>query len=219
MPKLLVAGTGQLSVLQIIARQTAYEFIGFLDDNKANAKTRELFGHKIVGGFDYLSQLDASDVFVVNSIARSAAIRASSTIRLQSYNARFANLCCDSLDLSMVKTGIGNIIGTDVIIEPNVKIGNHNIILSGTTIAHDTTIGNNNFIGLSSIIQGNVSIGDNTFLSAGTIVEPDDVIHDKSVTMAGAVVFQNVSAASVVIVKPPREIMISKSSRHYFDKL
>ena len=216
MKKLVVAGTGQLSVLQIIAKQPEYEFLGFLDDKKENQINRNLHGYNIIGGFDWLAEQEEEDVFVVNSIARSTLIRAKATQRLESFNASFANLYNHELDLSMSVIGVGNIIGNNVNIEPNVSIGNHNIILSGTNIGHDVKIGDNNFIGVSSILQGHVKVCNNVFLSAGTIVEPEIVINDRSVTMSGAIVFENVISDSMVITKPSRQIPISQNSRHYF---
>lgn len=216
MPKkrLVIAGTGQLSVLQILDLQDTYDFLGFIDDNQENARSRELLGNTILGGFDWLSTNSDTNLHIVNSIARTCAVRHHSTVRLSQFNPTFGNLLPKQTYTSNLQIGFGNIIGTNVTIEPNVKIGNHNIILSGTIIAHDTTIGNNNFFGLGVLVQGGVQIGNNVFLSAGTIIEPEVVIADSVLTMAGAIIYCDILSGAMALCKTSTIIPIPQGSLH-----
>lgn len=213
MKQLVIAGTGQLSLLQILKFMdiNIYNFLGFIDDN-ANNKKRNLYGHKILGGFDWIK--DKKDVYTINSIARTTKIREKSTKKLETYGAKFINLIHPSVNIEFAEIGVGNVIAEGVNLEPGVKIGNHNMILRSCSIGHDSTIGDFNFIGIGTIIQGGCIINNNIFLSAGTIIEPNLKIGKGCVSMAGSIIFNNLESSKLIINNPSKVINLPKNSKH-----
>ncbi|WP_339244657.1 acetyltransferase [Paenibacillus sp. FSL R10-2796] len=76
--------------------------------------------------------------------------------------------------------GEGNVILSNVIIEPFSSIVNNNIIWSNSVICHDSVIGNHNFIAANSIVGGFSEIIEGNFLGFNSTIK-DNVIVDKEV--------------------------------------
>jgi len=212
--ELVIAGTGYPPVLDIIKSQGVNGFIvrGFVDDNKDNW-SRDLCEYKILGTFEYLR--GKNDFYVVSSIARTCNIRKKSIQRLEQLGARFTNVIDYSVTSHNGITGIGNIIGKNVIIEPGCRIGSHNVISSGVHLGHDTTVGSYCFIGVNTIIQGHCNIEDSAFISAGCIIEPSITVGSGSVCMAGAIIMTNVRRNSLCFSKSAVQCPLGSESVHY----
>ena len=219
MKRVVVAGTGQLTVVEIINNDISGDLrlAGFIDDNLQNTK-RNLLGHDFLGDFGWIRDHN-EDLLVVNSIARTCKVRKQSTERLLDLGATFTNAIHKSASIDKsAKIGNGNIIGRNVIIESEVKIGDHNIILSNCVIAHNSVIGSYNFIGISTVIQGYCVVRDLSFLSAGVIQEPNSVISDRCVIGAGVVVDGKIESGMMALLRPGKIIRVPSFSKHYFDK-
>ena len=179
MVKVVIAGTGypELAYWSGAAKTidgAAIEVIGFLDDNILN-RSRSLNGFRIVGGFSEIGAL-GSDIFVVNSIARSMELRRETTEILRSYGARFTTMVHETALVRTEHVGDGTIIGPYVVAEAGVSIGEHCCILGGTTIGHDSSLGNFCFAGHGVRIQGHVQVNDGVFMGSACCVFPDVVV-------------------------------------------
>lgn len=172
--KLVVAGTGFPDVIPMIesinaANVSALDFLGFLDDNENN-KSRDLLGHSIIGGFEWLKSNE--DVLVFNSIARDLAIRDNVNKKLIGLGAKFISLLSPEVNLSYSEIGEGCFIGRGVYLGPKTQLDDYSLVLANTAINHDTVIGKNCFVGTGVNIQGHVKVGDNSFIASGAVLAP-----------------------------------------------
>jgi len=93
--------------------------------------------------------------------------------------------------------GKGNIIMSNVSIDPFSKIGHNNIISSGTVISHHCSIGDSNLFGPGCLISGSVSIGSNCTFGSGIIIEPNVSIPDGITIPSGCVIVSDPSSPIV----------------------
>jgi len=215
--KIVICGTGQLEILELIdsinkekANQEKYQLIGFLDDNLDNY-SRNLYGYKILGGFDWISNYK-NEVFVVNSIARSTKIRMKANLKLEKLGAKFINLIHPSVQLSHSKSiGTGNIIFENTALKINSSIGNHNMILSGFVLGHDSQLGSYCFAGHNAICQGNVLINDCVFLASGCNIAPSLRVNNFSTIGIGSVLLRDAAEGYTYIGNPAKGILMNKN--------
>lgn len=210
--KVLVAGTGQLSLIEIIESSPGISLEGFIDDNEDN-RFRNLQGYSVLGGFDWIKT--NSGFYVINSIARTTSLRKRTTEKLLDLGAEFTNIVHPTASTKGIKIGNGNIIGKNVVLEPGVEIGSHNMILANCVIAHDSNVGDYNFFGLNTILQGHVEVENLVFFGARSLVEPNINIKSRSLIMAGSNVFNNVPKDSMVVNRPSPIMEIPKNSQHF----
>jgi len=207
--KIVIAGTGYLDVIQVIDEinkfsENKLELLGFLDDCSENYK-RNLYGHKILGGFDWI-QNNHTEVYVFNSIARTTTIRSGAMDRLLNFGAKFCNVIHPSVNINYVQIGSGVYIGKNAYLELGCKIESHVMILENATIAHDSLIGENSFVGAGVHIQGNVNIGDMCFIASGAVIYPGLTIENHSTIGINAAQVINVRAGESYAAAPARRI-------------
>lgn len=215
MKKIVICGTGQLEILELIDEINEYsnpiekiEIIGFLDDNLNNIK-RDLNGYKILGGFDWITQYK-KDIFVVNSIARNTSIRKLANKRLENLGAQFINLIHPSVKLKYCKSiGKGNIIFEKSSLKVNSEVGDHNMILSGFILGHNSILGSYCFAGHNSICQGDVKIKDQVFLGSGCNISPSLIVKEKAVLGIGAILLRNAKSKYTYIGNPAKGYLLS----------
>lgn len=206
--KFVVAGTGFPDVLPLIKKinQSAfqdYELLGFLDDNKENKK-RNLFGFKILGGFDWIK--DKEEIFVFNSIARNPELRSLTTKKLESLGAKFLSLVSPEIDISYVKIGSGCLVDSGCYIGAKTTIGNHSMVLANAMIGHDSKIDKNCFIGTGANIQGHVTIGKNSFVAAGAIIAPGVTIGANCKIGFNSIITNDIQKGQVYFSRPAQKL-------------
>ncbi len=205
--KIVVAGTGYLEIINLINEmkidECEYELIGFLDDNKENFK-RNLYGYKILGGFDWI--INNKDVLVINSIFRDCDTRYKTTNKLLNMGAKLTKVIHKSVSCDVAKIGKGSIIGRNAVIEKGSHIGKHCVILHNTVIAHDTNIGEYCFLGHNVSIQGFNSIGNKVFIGTGSTSSPDIKIKNNSKIGLNCNLIKNVDEDAILIPPLPKRI-------------
>ena len=88
--------------------------------------------------------------------------------------------------------GEGNVILSNVVIEPYSEVYDNNIIWSNVLLCHDSIVGSHNFIAASSIIGGFSKVIDNNFIGFSTVIK-DNIIVNKEVL---------IGAKSLLLVSP-----------------
>lgn len=210
---LLICGTGQLEILQLIddinKSKKDCDFInliGFLDDNPENY-SRDLKGYRILGGFNWLEENNTEELYVINSIARTCEIRKESTLRLKSYGAKFTNLIHPSVNINYCNSiGIGNIIFEYTALKINSSIGDHNMLLNGVILGHDSVVGSYCFFGHNSVCQGNTKINNSTFIGSGSNILPSLTIKEGVTLSIGAILTCDAKSHHTYFGNPARGI-------------
>lgn len=188
-----------------------FEILGFIDNDPV--KKESLFcGYRVLGGFERLDGLLASDVFFVNLITGSTKTRYETSLYMAKKGCRFTNLIHPSVDLTMTKIGIGNYIQENVIIQADAQIGDNSSIHIGALVAHESIIGNSVFIAHAVSISGKVEIGDGTFIGTNATIIPRIRIGKWATIGAGSVVIKDVPDYATVVGNPAKIIKVAESA-------
>ena len=207
--KLVCLGASNPETIRVInaikKNNKDFEFLGFVD-NDPKKWGKEFYGYPIFGGLDKVKKLAKAGILFCNLITRDTLTRYETSKALVENDAKLANLIHPSVNLEMIKIGIGNYIQENVILQAGVSIGNNSSIHTGSLIGHETKIGNSAFIAHGCNISGKVTIEDGVFVGVGATILPRLTIGKWSIIGAGAVVIDNVPSYSVVVGVPAKII-------------
>ncbi len=181
------------------------EFIGFLD-NEASKKGTDFYGYPVFGGFEVLDDFSGDEVHFVNIITGSMTTRLETTREIVRRGFPLANLIYPTVDLRMVRIGVGNYIQEAVQLQAEVSIGNNSSIHMGTLVGHETKIGDSTFIAHAVSISGEVEIGDGVTIGTNSTILPRVKVGNWSTIGAGAMVNRDVPEYAVVVGNPAKVI-------------
>ena len=185
-----------------------FKVFGFID-NDPKKKGTEFLGYPVFGGFEVLEEILKKDVYFVNLITGSTKTRHETSIYMAQKGCKFTNFVHPSVDLTMVKLGIGNYIQEGVIIQADAEIGNNCSIHIGALVAHEVKIGNSVFVAHACSISGCVSIGDCAFVGTNSTILPRLQIGKWATIGAGAVIVKDVPDYATVVGNPGKIIKVS----------
>ena len=189
----------------VIRAQCNLEVLGFLD-NDSSKKGEKFFEYEILGGFEVLDKYIKDDIYFVNLITGSTKLRYETSKYMSEKGCKFTNLIYPSVDLCMVKVGLGNYIQESVIVQAGCHIGNNSSIHMASIIGHESNIGNSVFIAHGVSISGFVTIGDGTFVGTHATILPRLKIGKWVTIGAGAVVTKDVPDYAVVVGNPAKVV-------------
>lgn len=207
--KIIGLGANNPHTIKIINRikksNPVFNFIGFIDNDVSKWNTN-FYSYPVLGGYDSIQQINRDETFFCNFISQNTLVRYETTLELIKRNVKLTNVIDPSVDIDMVKMGVGNFIQENVILQANVEIGDNTAIHLNSSISHDTKIGNSSFITVSCNVAGKVTIGDGVFVGTGATIIPKVSIGNWSIIGAGAVVTKDVPPNSVVVGNPGKII-------------
>ena len=178
-----------------------WNFIGYFDD--AGEKGEELFGGKLIGNMDDLTDWD-NELNLVISIGKPSSLHFVAS-RITNPNILFPNLVAPDVvfhNKESVKMGKGNVVFFHSIISLEVEFGDFNLLNNGTYVGHNTKIGSYNIINPSSRISGNVEIGTKNFLGVGCAVLQGLKIGNEVKVSAGSYIFRNTKDGQLYMGNP-----------------
>lgn len=181
------------------------ELVGFLDNNKSKWG-QKVSSYPVFGGMSFVPELRDKGYFFCNLITHDAISRYETTLDLVKQGVKLINLIHPSVDLELVKMGVGNYIQENVVLQANVSIGDNSSIHFGTLVSHETKIGNSSFIAPGCNLSGAVNVEDGVFIGTGTTIIPKINIGKWSVIGAGAVIIKDIPPYSKVVGNPARVI-------------
>jgi len=182
-----------------------FHFLGFIDNDK-NKWGKKFYGYQIFGGIEKVRELAKEGAVFCNLITRDCLTRYETTKDLVKNGAKLVNLIHPSVNLEMVKMGIGNYIQENVILQAEVSIGNNSSIHMGSLIGHETKIGNSVFIAHGCNLSGKIIVEDGVFVGTGASVLPRITIGKWSIIGAGAAVVKDIPPYSTVVGVPAKVI-------------
>ena len=195
-----------LRVINAIKKVDAdFHFLGFVDNDEKKWGT-EFYGYPVFGGMKKVGKLSKEGAVFCNLITGDCATRYETTKLLVECGARLTNLIHPSVNLEMVKLGVGNYIQEAVILQAEVCIGNNSSIHIGSLIGHETSIGNSTFIAHGCNLSGSIIIEDGVFVGTGVSIVPRTTIGKWSIIGAGAVIIENIPPYSIVVGNPGRVV-------------
>lgn len=222
MKKIVIFGAGGFAreVHQIIddinAVEPAFEFLGFLDGNPA-LHGSALHGATVLGGIDWLRQVEAAGVAVVVAIGNTASKRKIvSEIERQAASQFVALVHPRAWVGARVAIGAGAIICAGALITTDITIGRHVIINIGATVGHDVSIEDYATVAPAANVSGSVRVGEGCDLGTGCAIIQGKDVGNWSVVGAGAVVVKHV-AADVTVVGAPAQVIKTRHSGWHLD--
>ena len=93
--------------------------------------------------------------------------------------------------------GEGNIILSNVVIEPFANVNHNNVIWSNALICHDSIIGNHNFIAAQSLIGGFSKVIDNNFIGFNSVIKENITVDKEILIGANSLVLRSPDNYSV----------------------
>ena len=195
-------------------RNKELNFYGFID-NDLSKQNKSFLGLPVLGGDEIISKYVKEGNYFVNLITRDCKTRLETSLAVSKLGGKFINFIHPSVNLEMVKIGVGNYIQENVILQANVSVGNNSSIHIGSLIGHEVTIGHTVFIAHGCNVSGLVTIEDGVFIGTGTSIIPRLRIGKFSIIGAGTVVINDVPAYSVVVGNPGR--IIKNNDTDYSD--
>lgn len=168
-----------------------------------------IFGVPVLGGDEFLDQLAAPDVLLLNGVGANPSVRERMKL--------FEDLTARGFSFEGVRhpsTVVGRECKLDVssqimartVLQNRVRIGSNAVINTGASIDHDCVIGAHAFVSPGVVLSGSVSVGERAFLGAGAVVLPGIRIGAGAVVGAGSLVRKDVSAGWIVSGNPAKKI-------------
>jgi UDP-N-acetylbacillosamine N-acetyltransferase len=102
--------------------------------------------------------------------------------------------------------GEGNIILSNVTIEPFSKVYDNNIIWSNNLICHDSIIGNHNFIAANCVIGGHSKVLENNFIGFNSTIVHNVIIDKEVLIGAKSLVLKSTENHSTYCGAPIRKV-------------
>lgn len=103
------------------------------------------------------------------------------------------------------KIGVGNVVLTNTVINPNFEMGNFNTINSLCLLGHDSKIGNNNYFAGEVCLGSGVKMGNKNFIGLNSTIRNGLHIGDNSIIAMASNVVKNVENQKIVMGNPAFE--------------
>lgn len=163
--------------------------VGFIDEHKPIGQ-EPISGLPIVGGDDYLDQLNPKDVKLAMGIGflPKDTLRRSVYRRAKDKGFSFTKVVHPSTTISpsvILEEGAQVLAGA--IIQAASAIGENVIVNTGAQVDHHGDIGSHSHVAPGAILCGNVRLGEGSFVGAGAIVVQGSKIGDGEIVKAGQI--------------------------------
>ncbi len=210
MKKLYVIGAGGFGretawlAQRINEKSLEWDICGFIDDDP-RVQNKEIDGYPVLGGCDYLGDLE-EEFWVVaaigNSKVRKRVIDKISAIK----NIRYATLIDPAVIRSdLVEIGEGCIICAGTILTVDIRIGRHTIINLDCTIGHDAVLGDFTTLYPGVHVSGAVETEGESEFGTGAQIIQGIHIHKETIIGAGSVVIRDITEPGTYVGVPARK--------------
>lgn len=206
---ILGAGGFAREVLDIFEAQNAehrqYEVIGFIDQDPAKKGTT-LNGYPVLGGFEWLSTVDKSEVQAICGVGDPAARRAM-VLKAVQCGLQFCNIVHPTAVLTpFISLGTGVVVTAGCILTNQIQIGNHVHLNLDCTVGHDCVIEDFVTIAPGVHVSGNVRIKTGCDIGTGAAIIQGLTIGEWSIAGAGCVIVEDVPPNVTVVGVPAKTI-------------
>jgi len=203
------ANPESIRMIDSIIKKDKNKTFVFLDNDKSK-QNKPFFEYLVVGGTEDVSTIvkesGGIEVCFVNLITGCTKTRKRTTQEIVEAGGTLTNFIHPSIDLNMVKLGVGLYIQEAVVLQAGVSVGDNTSIHMGALIGHETTIDESVFIAHAASISGCCSIGEGSFIGTNATILPRITIGNWVTIGAGAVVTKNIPDCAVVIGNPGKVV-------------
>lgn len=195
-----------IRMISAISKQNPHFSVSGFLDNDPLKKDSDFYGYRVFGGVDLVPELARDDTYFVNLITGDTRVRHETTKQILAAGGRLTNFIHPSVDLFMVKVGVGVYLQDSVITQAGAEIGDNCSIHIGALLAHESKLGKSVFVAHAVSISGCCTVGEGTFIGTNATILPRINIGKWCTIGAGSVVTKDVPDYSVVVGNPAKVI-------------
>ncbi|MFJ7727905.1 acetyltransferase, partial [Neobacillus sp. NPDC097160] len=210
--KIIIFGTGDLSkqLYYYIKKEQEYQ-VKYFCVNKEYFIDSEFMGEKVITFEECIKELSPTEYkFIIGVGYKKMRMRKKIFNLIKAAGFELINYVSPYAIVHGQIQGEGNIILSNVIVEPYTIINDNNIIWSNSTICHDVVIGKHNFIAANSVVGGFSKVGENNFIGFNSTIKDNIVIDNEVLIGANSLVVKSPENFSLYYGSPARKI-----SEHY----
>jgi len=206
MKVLYCAGEQARVVLDVLDRCDDAETVVLVDDDPATHGTR-VAGRRVVGGADFLAELDAGELRCLVAFGKPGPTRIDITRRLQDDGYALFSAVDPTAVLSTTATvGEGVTVNAGSYVGPGASLGDAVLVDSVVAVSHDVTLGPGATVTPNSTLAGGVTVGRGAYVGAGATVVDHTSVGENAVVGAGAVVVDDVPPGETVVGVPAEPV-------------
>lgn len=214
MKKIIIYGaSGHGKVICDILEKCKREIKGFIDDDKKKWGLN-FFKYKILGGYDYLNDIDRGQHEIIIGIGDNNT-RKSISGKISKEKIKFSIAIHPSSQIAKnVIIEEGTVIMVNTVINPDTRIGKHCILNTSSSVDHDCDLGDFVHISPGACLGGNIKVGKCSWIGLGASIKNNVIIGENSIIGAGAVVINDIPD-NVIVVGNPAKILKTNSKNSY----
>ncbi|MBL4578562.1 MAG: acetyltransferase [Flavobacteriales bacterium] len=195
---IIIGAGGHAGVVVDTAQESGYNVLGIIDTDYKDQK-EDILGVEILGGRDYLDNLDANSTLIFVAIGNNH-VRREEYLNLTKMGFSSPTLVHPSAMVSRhVEIAAGTLINSGVVINAGTCIGECCIINTGAVLDHEVNIGDYTHIAPGVKIGGRSGIGTGAFIGLGTSIIDFISIGDNAMIGAGSTIVKDVNADAKVV--------------------
>jgi len=189
-----------------ISNDQTFDFLGFIDNQLADAGLLEERGAPLLGGDDVLDTLPAGTHYVI--AIGDGRVRRALDEKATAIGLKAATLVHPAATVGkhLVVLGPGTIICSHVSITTNVRLGRHVHLNLNVTVGHEAVLGDYVTVNPGANISGNVILEDEVMIGTGAALIPGVTVGAGSVIGAGACVVRSIPSGVTAVGMPAKPI-------------
>jgi len=214
MKKIIIYGaSGHGKVIADIIEKSDKEISGFVDDDSKKWGLN-FFRYKILGGYDYLNDIDRYQYEIIIGIGDNNT-RKSISGKISKEEIKFSIVIHPSAQIAKnVIIEEGTVVMANAVINPDTRIGKHCILNTSSSVDHDCDLGDFVHISPGACLGGNIKVGKCSWIGLGASIKNNVIIGENSIIGAGAIVINDIPD-NVIVVGNPAKILKTNNKNGY----
>ena len=214
MKKIIIYGaSGHGKVICDILEKCKRQIKGFIDDDSKKWGLN-FFRYKILGGYDYLNDIDRDQYEIIIGIGDNNT-RESISGKISKEEIKFGIAIHPSAQIAKnVIIKEGTVIMANAVINPDTRIGKHCILNTSSSVDHDCDLGDFVHISPGACLGGNIKVSKCSWIGLGASIKNNVIIGENSIIGAGAVVINDIPN-NVIVVGNPAKILETNNKNGY----
>lgn len=192
---ILVGAGGHARVTRELAELCGANILGVCDPKFQGASNQQWHGLEVLGGDDYLSEVNPQKVLLLNGIGMLPGNRVRQAVfeRFTKMGFHFPALVHPFSWLSgHASIGEGVQLMAGAVVQPGASIGINSIINTRSSVDHDSVLGAHCHLAPGATLCGDVRIGAGSFIGAGATVTQAVTVAPEKFIKAGSLTTKDV---------------------------
>ena len=192
---ILIGAGGHARVIRELAELCGAKILGVCDPKFQGISDQQWHGLAVLGGDDYLSEVNPEKVWLVNGIGMLPGnpVRQAVFERFTEMGFHFPSLVHPHAWLSgHASIGEGVQLMAGSVVQPGASIGANTIVNTRSSVDHDTVLGAHCHLAPGATLCGDVQVGHGSFIGAGATIIQAVKVAPKKFIKAGSLTTRDV---------------------------